>query len=111
MDIEINVPIARSEDDRDGDTPQDRSSTALDFPGLTDDQAWSIMVKYARGIDAAGTEYNALGENSNAFVGALLHAAGGDPGAMLPRRDQRRRGRRASCSWRDIVSDVTPPAD
>ena len=96
MDIEINVPIAQSEDGRDGDTPQDRSSTALDFPGLTDDEAWSIMVKYARGLDAADTVYNAFTTNSNAFVGALLHAAAWQPRPDAARRHRRRRRRSAS---------------
>ena len=35
MDIEINVPIARSEDSRDGETPQDRSSTAARLPAVS----------------------------------------------------------------------------
>ena len=90
---------------RDGDTPQDRSSTALDFPGLTDDEAWSIMVKYARGLDAADTVYNAFTTNSNAFVGALIHAAHGNPAQMLP--DRRRRRRRRSASRAGTTSSAT----
>ena len=84
MKVETNMPMALSADDREGDTPAERSSTALDFAGLTDDQAWAIMVKYARLIDRADRGYEVLGENSNAFIGAMLAAAGGDPRAMLP---------------------------
>jgi RTX calcium-binding nonapeptide repeat (4 copies) len=110
MRIEANVSIERSADDRGGDTPAERSSTALDFPGLTDDQAWSIMVQYARSIDADRIRYDALGENSNAFVGALLHAAGGEPRDMLPRGVSSSDALGLS-SWRGIVRDVDPPAD
>ena len=53
MKIEINVPMADSADDRGGETPAERSSTPLSFPGLTDDQAWAILVKYAHLIDRA----------------------------------------------------------
>ncbi|TPE47555.1 calcium-binding protein [Amaricoccus solimangrovi] len=110
MRIEINVPIDQSADDRDGETPARRHATDLDFQGISDDAAWSLMVKYARALDAAHYDYNVAEENSNAFVGALLKAAGGDPEAMLPR------GIDADEAvgfdhWRDIVRDVTPPAD
>ncbi len=44
MNIEVNVPIEASADDRGDETPQERSSTPLDFAGLTDDEAWAIMV-------------------------------------------------------------------
>ncbi len=107
MDIEINVPMAQSEDDRGGDSPQDRDSTALDFPGLTDDQAWSIMVKYARGIDAAGVQYSPLGENSNSFVGALLHAAHGQPARIAARPAPALPTCRASCTG--TTSSATSP--
>ena len=94
MDIEINVPMAQSEDDRDGDTPQDRSSTALDFPGLTDDQAWSIMAKYARGIDAAGTRTTRSARTPTPSSARCSTPRTACPVAMLPDRHQRRRGAR-----------------
>lgn len=110
MKIEVNVPMDQSADDREGDTPAARSSTPLDFPGITDDQAWAIMVKYARGIDDADYRYDVLEENSNAFVGALLHAAGGRPAEMLPAGV--RSGEAVGfSSWDNIVEDVTPPDD
>ncbi|QDA35892.1 calcium-binding protein (plasmid) [Paracoccus liaowanqingii] len=110
MEIEVNVPIADSADARNGETPEERSSTPLDFPGITDDQAWAMMVKYARSIDDADYRYDVLEENSNAFVGALLHAAGGQADKMLPD------GIRSSAavgfsSWSNIVEDVAPPRD
>lgn len=108
--IETNVPMARSEDDRDGDSPADRSSTALDFGALSDDQAWAMMVKYARAIDAADARYSVFDQNSNAFVGALLHAAGGDPVAMLPRGVSSSEALGIT-SWPGLVEEVTPPAD
>ena len=84
MDVETNIPIAQSSDARGSDTPQDRFSTLLDFPDLTTDQAWAIMVKYALKISDADYDYHLLTVNSNAFVGAMIAAAGGMPGAMLP---------------------------
>lgn len=110
MRIEENVPIEDSADSRDGETPEERSSTPLDFPDLTDDQAWAVMVKYVRALEAADYRYNLLDANSNAFVGALLHAAGGEPGAMLP--EGLDSGDAIGFSrWDDIVEDVTPPGD
>ena len=84
MAIEVNVALPDSADDRDGDTPEQRVSTPLDFPQLTDDDAWAFMVKYARLIDGSNYDYSLFEENSNAFIGALLHAAGGTPSALLP---------------------------
>ena len=110
MEIEINVPMAQSADDRDGDTAAQRSSTELSFPGLTPDQAWSIMVQYARAIDAEDYGYSLLEENSNAFVGSLLYAAHGAPGQMLPHGTTRSEAVGFS-HWPDIVRDVSPPAD
>lgn len=110
MRIETNVPIGDSSDDRSGDTPAERSSTPLDFPGLTDDQAWAIMVKYARMIDAADIDYEVFDENSNAFIGAMLAAAGGDPLAMLPTGVSHGEALGVT-NYRDILADVAPPAD
>ncbi|SFC61996.1 calcium-binding protein [Tropicimonas isoalkanivorans] len=110
MEIEVNVPIADSADVRDGDTPADRSSTPLDFPGLTDDAAWAIMVKYARMIEGANYDYDLLNENSNAFIGALLHAAGGTPTDLLPSGTDSDDFLGFS-SWETIVGDVKPPKD
>jgi hypothetical protein len=110
MEVEANVPIEDSSDDRDGDGPGDRSSTALDFLGMTDDQAWAVMVKYALMLDEADYPYEVLGENSNAFVGAMLSAAGGDPTSMLPEGVSRSEavGLR---NYREILDDVPPPED
>jgi hypothetical protein len=110
MKIEVNVPMAQSADDRDGATPAARSSTELTFPGLTDDQAWSIMVKYARALVTDGYRYDVLNENSNAFVGAMLAAAHGTPISMLP-SDVSTQEAVGFTSWTDIIADVTPPAD
>jgi hypothetical protein len=110
MRIEANVPLEDSADDRDGETPAQRSSTPLDFPGLTDDQAWAVMVKYARMIDRADSPYEVFDENSNAFIGAMLAAAGGDPLAMLPTSVGRSEAL-GVVNYRDILADVPPPAD
>ena len=110
MAVETNVPIDDSADDRDGDTPTERSSTPLDFAGLTDDQAWAIMVKYARMIDRADNGYEVFGANSNAFIGAMLAAAGGDPLSMLPTGISRGDARGVE-NYRDIMDDVPAPAD
>ena len=110
MEIEVNVAMENSIDDRDGDSPEDRSSTALDFAGLTDDEAWAFMVKYARLIDDAGYDYKLLTENSNAFVGALLYSAGGTPFEQLPAGFDPDDFIGFS-SWDNIVDDVAPPAD
>ena len=109
MEIEVNVPMKDSADDRDGETPEERSSTPLDFD-ITDDRAWAIMVKYAQRLERADYQYDLLNENSNAFVGALLHAAGGEPKDMLPTGIES--GEAVGfTSWRDIVRDVAPPSD
>lgn len=110
MEVETNLPIGESSDDRDGDTPAQRFSTPLDFPGLTDDQAWAIMVKYARMIDRADIGYEIFDENSNAFIGAMLAAAGGDPLAMLPTGVSRSEAL-GVVNYDDIMDHVTPPAD
>lgn len=110
MKIEISVPMAASADRRGSETPQDRFSTPFDFPGLSDDQAWAIMVKYARMIDRADYPYEVFDENSNAFVGAMLAAAGGDPLAMLP-KGVSRTDALGVVSYRDILADVPPPTD
>jgi hypothetical protein len=110
MRVETNVPIGASSDDRGGDMPAERSSTPLDFPGLTDDQAWALMVKYARMIDAADIDYEVFDENSNAFIGAMLAAAGGDPLAMLPIGVSRSEAV-GVVNYRDILADVPAPAD
>lgn len=110
MEVETNVPIDDSADDRGGDTPAERSSTPLDFAGLTDDQAWAIMVKYARMIDRADNGYEVFGANSNAFIGAMLAAAGGDPLAMLPAGISRSDALGVE-NYGDIMEDVPPPAD
>jgi hypothetical protein len=110
MRIEVNVPIDRSADDRGGDTPAERGSRDLAFPGISDDAAWSIMVKYARALVADRYEYDLFGENSNAFVAALMKAAGGTPEAMLPRGVTADEAIGFS-HWREIVRDVAPPGD
>ena len=80
MEVETNLPIGESSDDRDGDTPAQRFSTPLDFPGLTDDQAWAIMVKYARMIDrllviaSPGSELSTTSTPSR-FVSAKISSA------------------------------------
>lgn len=110
MRIEANVAMDDSSDDRGGDTPAERHSTPLDFGSLTDDQAWAIMVRYARMIEADDYPYEVFDENSNAFTGAMLAAAGGNPLAMLPAGvdDDDAIG---FSNWRDILADVPPPPD
>ena len=110
MAVEANVPIEASADVRGDETPADRHSTRLDFNGMTTDEAWAIMVKYARAIDAAGYEYRPLEENSNAFIGAMIHAAGGNPDRMRPSGVSGREAVGYS-SWDKIVEDIAPPAD
>ncbi len=110
MEVEVNRPIEASKDDRDGDSLQDRFSTPIDFPELASDAAWALMVRYAERIAAAEIDYVLLAENSNAFVGALMAAAGGAPGRLLP---QGLDGDRAVGfgSWDDILDEVRPPVD
>ena len=109
MKIEANVPIEESADDRNNETPEDRASTELFFPGGTD-VAWALMLKYARRLDDIGYDYDLLEANSNAFVGAMLFAGGGDPDAMLTRGVDADEAVGYS-SWDEIVDDVAPPAD
>jgi Ca2+-binding RTX toxin-like protein len=110
MDVEVNVPIGESEDDRGSDTPEERHASLISFPELSLDAAWALMVKYARSIDAADYGYDPFEENSNAFVGALLRAAGGDPLDMLPDGVSRREAV-GIASHDEIIRDIPPPAD
>lgn len=110
MRIEANVRMEDSSDDRGDDTPAERRSTPLDFAGLTDDQAWAIMVRYARMIEDEDYPYEVFDENSNAFIGAMLAAAGGDPGAMLPRGVDEDDAIGFD-NYREILDDVPPPPD
>lgn len=77
---------------------------------MTDDQAWGLMLKYARSFEATDPDYNTLTSNSNTFVGALLAAASEDPYDVLPD------GASASeaigfSHFEDIVDDFAPPTD
>lgn len=110
MDIEVNVPIDDSADARDGDTPADRNSTPVRFPGMTADEAWGIIVKYAQELSDDGYEYRLYQTNSNAFAGAMVKAGGGFPALSLPEGIDRSAAVGFSY-WRQIISDVTPPAD
>ncbi len=109
LEVEVNRPIESSNDARGSDTPAARLSTELAFD-LGTDAAWTLMVKYAREIDAADYDYRIFSTNSNAFVGAMIAAAGGEPDAMLPE------GLRASAavgyaSFERIAGDIRPPTD
>lgn len=110
MRVEVNRPIEDSADDRGNDTPEERRSTGLDFDGLSTDEAWSLMVRYARMIDDAELRYEALGVNSNAFVGALIESAGGVPGRMLPSGVDRDEAVGLG-SRDDVLREVAPPPD
>lgn len=110
MDIEINVPIDDSADARDGETPAERHSTPLRFPGMTADEAWGIIVKYAHTLSDDGYEYRLFQTNSNAFAGAMVKAGGGFPALSLPEGIDRSEAVGYGY-WRQIVSDVTPPTD
>ena len=68
------------------------------------------MVKYARAIQAADYDYELLEANSNAFIGAMIAAAGGEPLAMLPEGIGRREAVGYS-SFDEILDDIEPPAN
>lgn len=110
MDIEVNVPIEDSADARDGETPAERHATPLRFPGQTADEAWGIIVKYAQQLSDEHYEYRLFQTNSNAFAGAMIKAGGGFPALSLPEGIDRSEAVGYSY-WREIVADVTPPAD
>jgi len=82
--LDVNEPIETSGESRGEETPEDRFSTELNFPGLTADEAWSIMVKYARQFDASDYPYIATSTNANSLVAALLEAAGVEEGFIPP---------------------------
>jgi Ca2+-binding RTX toxin-like protein len=110
MRVEANVPIEQSRDARGSENPAERSSTLIELPGLTTDDAWSLMVRYARQIAAADYGYDVLEENSNAFVGALLAAAGGDPLDLLPAGVDRQEAI-GIASYDEVLADLPPPPD
>lgn len=108
--IEVNVAMEDSVDRRGSESPEDRASTPLDFGPLTDDQAWGLMVRYAAWIEETGVDYRLFAENSNAFIGALLFAAGGSPEDMLPTGVGP--GEAVGfLEWDDIVDEIAPPGD
>jgi hypothetical protein len=117
MRIETNVPMANSADYRPLSDAGERYSTALDFGTLSDDQAWALLVKYSRMIDAANTPYEVFEENSNAFIGALLEAAL-DAGGLEAKNPQDTLPVGLTSSqtmglkyYTDLMSRVTQPAD
>lgn len=117
MKIETNLRMENSVDYRPLSEADSRYSTALDFGNLSDDEAWAVMVKYARMIDAADTPYELFEENSNAFVGALLEAAldvagleATDPDDLLPTGISSSRTVGLS-SYGDLMVRVAQPAD
>ncbi len=108
--LDINEPIEASGDPRGEETPEDRFSTELNFPGLTADEAWSIMVNYARQFDASDYPYIVTSTNSNALVAALLEAAGVEEGFTPPDTG----GLLGPVGYDDgatIVSAIAPPSD
>lgn len=110
MEIEVNVPIDDSADARGGETPAQRHSTPVRFPGMTADEAWGIIVKYAQGLSDDGYEYRLFQTNSNAFAGAMVKAGGGFPALSLPEGIERSEAVGYGY-WKQIVGDVTPPPD
>ncbi|MFD0979494.1 calcium-binding protein [Tropicimonas aquimaris] len=109
FDIQVNQPIESSPEARGGESPSDRDAVALDFPDLTVDEAWALMVRYARMIDEADIRYDFTSTNSNALIGALVEAAGGDDD--FPPDTGSPLGPVGLSSAEDILSSVTPPAD
>ncbi len=85
--IETNVAIEQSLDARDDETPEDRNASELHFPDISVDAAWSLMLAYARMIDAADQPYSFLTTNSNALVGALTESAGVSSDGFPPEPD------------------------
>jgi hypothetical protein len=82
---EINKVLSDSSDARGTESPADRHSTEINLPNHSADEAWAIMVRYARMLEEVGfPEYDFLSTNSNAFAGALLFALGLDPSSSLP---------------------------
>ncbi|MCB1312990.1 MAG: hypothetical protein KDK29_14440 [Sedimentitalea sp.] len=110
MLVAVNQPLDQSRDARGEETPADRHSTLLEFPALSVDAAWALMVRYAARIEAADYDYRLFAENSNAFVGALLGAAGGQPEAMMPTGIDPGEVIGLS-SFAAILADITAPAD
>jgi Ca2+-binding RTX toxin-like protein len=108
MLIEVNTPIDVSPDARGGLSPEDRNSTKLEFDGLSDDEAWAIMVRYSREFQTNAYEYQVFGTNSNSYIGAMIASTGLDPYTNLPV------GISSSQAvgiqyYSDMVSDITPP--
>lgn len=112
MAVEANRPMARSADRRGSDAAEDRGSKVLDFSevGLGTDEAWAIMVKYARMIDKADLTYNVVNCNSNTFIAAVVAATGVDPDGMRPPGVSRDEAL-GYTSYRKILKAVPPPAD
>lgn len=110
FEIQINIALESSADARGIESPADRSSTELNIPGMTADQSWSVMTKYARLIQSVDYPYLVTNTNSNAFVGALLFAIGLDPIKALPEGISSLDALGVK-DFDKIVADVPRPAD
>lgn len=110
FDIEINEPIERSSDARNGLTPEDRDSTLLVFGGSSVDNIWNLMVQYAHQLEAAGLSYSLFTQNSNTLVAALIAAAGRDPAGSLP-SDLSSLEIVGYSNYQQILDVVHPPTD
>lgn len=81
IEVEVNVPIAQSEDARGSDTAAGRGNVLLDVGGRDPEDVWHIMTQQAEEINEEALPYRALlrAQNSNSVVSSVLHAAGLDP--------------------------------
>lgn len=87
------APLARSPDARGSESPAERHHTVIDLGGRDPGAVWDLMVRHARGIDAADLPYGTgvigparPGEvNSNTVVGSALHAIGVGLAQNLPK--------------------------
>lgn len=110
FEILDNVALANSPDNRDLSDRPERNSTELDFASMTDDQAWGLMLKYARAFEATDPDYNVFSSNSNTLIGALLAATGEDPDALLPSGISSSEAVGFG-NYTDIVETLAPPTD
>ncbi|WP_068108263.1 calcium-binding protein [Tropicimonas marinistellae] len=110
FEILDNVRLSNSPDARELTDRPDRNSTDLSFAGMTDDQAWALMLKYARSFEATEPDYNAFTSNSNTFIGALLAGTGEDPYDLLPSGVPATQAIGFG-NFGDILDELAPPSD
>lgn len=92
LEIQADIPLARSADARGSATPEQRNHTVLNLGGRDPEAVWQLMAQHAVNVDRANLRYGVDsfgfstgdGANSNTLVASALHTVGINLAANLP---------------------------